>query len=73
MDLGARLTPLSKIEDIQRIIQYSKILPDGVPNRYFHISKLLNISSKTELSISSSYRVYIVHIAMSTMSTMLTG
>lgn len=47
MDL---LKPLLKIEDVIKILEYIKIVPQGVPDRYEHIRNVFNLNIKEQNS-----------------------
>lgn len=61
MDLNNLLKPLLKIEDVIKIIEYTKIVPQGVPDRYEHIRNVFNLNIKeqnsSELSIADVARL----------------
>lgn len=66
MDLNNLLKPLLKIEDVIKIIEYTKIVPQGVPDRYEHIRNVFNLNIKeqnsSELSIADVARLYCTNI-----------
>lgn len=62
MDLNNLLKPLLKIEDVTKILEYIKIVPQGVPDRYEHIRNVFNLNIKeqknsNELSIADVARL----------------
>lgn len=50
MDLNNLLKPLLKIEDVIKILEYIKIVPQGVPDRYEHIRNVFNLNIKEQNS-----------------------
>lgn len=50
MDFNIMLKPLSKVCDIRRLVEFMRIVPNGVQGRYEHIKNLLNLSSTTSIT-----------------------
>lgn len=61
MDLNDLLKLLLKIEDVIKIIEYTKIVPQGVADRYEQIRNAFNLNIKeqntSELSIADVARL----------------
>lgn len=50
IDLNNLLKPLLKIEDVIKILEYIKIVPQGVPDRYEYIRNVFNLNIKVQNS-----------------------
>lgn len=50
IDLNNLLKPLLKIEDDIKILEYIKIVPQGVPDRYEYIRNVFNLNIKVQNS-----------------------
>lgn len=61
MDLNNLFKSLLKIEDVIKILEYIKIVPQGNPDRYEHIRNVFNLNVKeqntNELSIADVARL----------------
>lgn len=47
MDFNIMLKPLQSVEDLQRLFELMRIIPEKTPNRYEHLTELLNTSHCT--------------------------
>lgn len=50
IDLNNLLKPLLKIEDVIKFLEYIKIVPQGVPDRYEYIRNVFNLNIKEQNS-----------------------